>query len=252
LCRRIEFSVDRDHCVENARRLSIALLLYAQDHDETLPPAERVPPGETCLLDERRTAKGINIYTFKDNTLWNVVIGPYLKGARPFKCPNDPTGNYKEGAMSYTPLVGPASLVDPVTCEQRNGIMGKNWGIRLSAVARPGGTALLFEMINSKSKDYQLQVGTQRDHPWGVYNSSTWCGVLEDTAVYPRREMLFSYDEGNQFLGPHLGSLSLALVDGHAMNVTLAAATGGGSDDCVIPAKASAFDRRYPVGGIEQ
>ncbi|MEI7576383.1 MAG: hypothetical protein WCK51_05780 [Armatimonadota bacterium] len=243
------FRNDLDACLSNVQRLGNALALYSADFDETYPASIRLQQGETCLVDERRTNEGVNVYQFKKSGLWNVVIGGYLKGSKPFKCPGEPTGLYKlYSSLSYTPLVGPTSLIDPNTCEQLNGIMGRNWGARTSQITTPSGTALLFEMISSMSKDYQLPAGTTEDHPWRVYASNTWCGTLSGSAVFPRRDIVFHYDEGNGFQGPHLGKFSVGFVDGHVASLGWEQATSGGSDNCSSLALKSVFDRRFPMG----
>ncbi len=245
------YAADRRSCLQNIRMLSAALLMYAQDHDGALPAAERLVDGESCLIDERRKADQNPEYRFITGTLWNQAIASFLPSRPGLQCPNDPTGLYKlSPPLSYSPLTGPSALVNASTCEQLNGVMGKNWGANLSSVSHMEGTALLYEMISPQTKDYQLPAGTIKDHPWHEFSSSSWCGVLTGTAVYPRREIVFNYDEENHFQGPHLGRMSIALVDGHAISIPLEVAAGGGTSNCAQATQRSVFDRRHPLGGI--
>ncbi len=53
-------------CTSNEKQLALGVLMYAQDNDETLPPTQAV-----------------------DNTLWPVLINPYVKSDRVRLCPSD-------------------------------------------------------------------------------------------------------------------------------------------------------------------
>lgn len=56
-------------CESNERQLGIAIMAYAQDHDETLPP--RTPAGQ--------------------HYSWKFAISPYLKSQDVYHCPSNPS-----------------------------------------------------------------------------------------------------------------------------------------------------------------
>jgi len=58
-------------CTSNEKQLSLGVLMYAQDNDETLPPV--ATPGNMML--------------------WNDMINPYVKNTRVRVCPSDPAAN---------------------------------------------------------------------------------------------------------------------------------------------------------------
>lgn len=60
-------------CASNARQLSLGILIYAQDYDETLPPVAY------------EDAEGNDI-------LWTAMIAPYLKNTQLNRCPDDILG----------------------------------------------------------------------------------------------------------------------------------------------------------------
>ncbi|MCC6728342.1 MAG: hypothetical protein IT208_03285 [Chthonomonadales bacterium] len=61
----------RTACLSNQRRLGTALLLYSQDHDWRLPPAERCIEGGIWLT-------------------WDALARPYLSGEPATHCPANP------------------------------------------------------------------------------------------------------------------------------------------------------------------
>lgn len=73
---------DQTACQSNLKQLMLAILMYAQDHDEVLPPAE----------------------TWRDDLM------PYCRNARIFVCPVNPWGYTYSVAVSKKPL---AQFADP-------------------------------------------------------------------------------------------------------------------------------------------
>ena len=57
-------------CANNTRQIGLAILQYAQDNDETLPPV--------AYEDDAG-----------DDVQWPELVEPYLKGAQALKCPSD-------------------------------------------------------------------------------------------------------------------------------------------------------------------
>jgi prepilin-type N-terminal cleavage/methylation domain-containing protein/prepilin-type processing-associated H-X9-DG protein len=65
-------------CLSNARQMSIAIAMFAQDHDEALPKAffnDEAQPGETW---------GNPWFT-----PWETVLQPYIKNKQIYRCPSD-------------------------------------------------------------------------------------------------------------------------------------------------------------------
>src|SRR4051812_21664015 len=56
-------------CLSNCKQMGLALMMYAQDYDETFPAS-------------RRASSGCNSGTFTNP--WNVVIQPYAKNEKIF------------------------------------------------------------------------------------------------------------------------------------------------------------------------
>src|SRR6185369_11829476 len=57
-------------CLSNCRQIGLALMMYAQDYEETLPPS-RWQPGRTSLCDPNAAAI--------PGSQWNKTIRPYTK-----------------------------------------------------------------------------------------------------------------------------------------------------------------------------
>lgn len=57
-------------CASNARQLSLGVLMYAQDYDETLPPVAYEDAGS-------------------NDVLWTAMLAPYLKNTQINRCPDD-------------------------------------------------------------------------------------------------------------------------------------------------------------------
>jgi prepilin-type N-terminal cleavage/methylation domain-containing protein/prepilin-type processing-associated H-X9-DG protein len=72
-------------CLSNMRQIGSALMMYAQDYDETLPYIRFHCPGG---------AKGSHCYTWKNATR------PYLKSLDVLACPSNPYGHPQPGLYS--------------------------------------------------------------------------------------------------------------------------------------------------------
>ncbi|MBM3498822.1 MAG: DUF1559 domain-containing protein [Armatimonadetes bacterium] len=77
-------------CLSNVKQLSLAVLMYTQDYDETYPPAVMSPDG------------GATLYTGFDLAL------PYVKNQQILLCPTD-----KQGRVNAAYAVFPGSLALP-------------------------------------------------------------------------------------------------------------------------------------------
>jgi prepilin-type N-terminal cleavage/methylation domain-containing protein/prepilin-type processing-associated H-X9-DG protein len=78
-------------CLSNSKQLALALQMYAQDYDETLPAAQQVNADKSII--------------------WNInhLLLPYTKNERVHVCPSDPTPTAPQGRgvatfpVSYIP-----------------------------------------------------------------------------------------------------------------------------------------------------
>ena len=87
-------------CINNLRQLSLAWLMYGEDHDEWLPPNTgyinpATPRGPSWVLGWLENNPN---YDWPDNTnilhLKNSLLAPYLASAVPlWRCPSDPSGS---------------------------------------------------------------------------------------------------------------------------------------------------------------
>lgn len=111
-------------CVSNARQLSLGILMYAQDYDETLPPVAY------------EDAAG-------DDEQWMELIEPYLKSEQIFLCPSDAKSQRISYGLSELAFVDLED--DPSTAP-----------LRLAAFQTPATTIMLGE-VGTKD-DYQEQV----------------------------------------------------------------------------------------------
>jgi prepilin-type N-terminal cleavage/methylation domain-containing protein len=90
-------SARQSTCLHNCKQLGTALMMYAQDYDETLPswPTDR----NGVLLDSRFATWGWS--------LWVEVLMPYVKNQGVFVCPNGPKTGYWQGNFPNAALAGP-------------------------------------------------------------------------------------------------------------------------------------------------
>jgi len=82
------------NCLSNMKQLGLAVMQYAQDYDEVLPPTYN--GGSTTY-----TLPNGNQHT--GAVLWPTLLYPYVKNTGVYVCPSDPkkwTGTYT-GEMSY-------------------------------------------------------------------------------------------------------------------------------------------------------
>jgi prepilin-type N-terminal cleavage/methylation domain-containing protein/prepilin-type processing-associated H-X9-DG protein len=79
-------------CLSNMRQIGSALMMYAQDYDETLPYI-RFHGGGAC-------PKGSHCY------IWKNAIRPYLKSLDVLACPSNPYGKTHPGVGTDPAVVG--------------------------------------------------------------------------------------------------------------------------------------------------
>jgi prepilin-type N-terminal cleavage/methylation domain-containing protein/prepilin-type processing-associated H-X9-DG protein len=85
-------------CLSNCKQLGTALMMYAQDHDETLP-SWPINTTNGVVLNPGFATWGWS--------LWVDVITPYVKNRGVFVCPNGPRTGYGTAAVPNAALAGP-------------------------------------------------------------------------------------------------------------------------------------------------
>jgi prepilin-type N-terminal cleavage/methylation domain-containing protein/prepilin-type processing-associated H-X9-DG protein len=216
----------QSRCLSNIRQIGQALLIYAQDFDESLPPSRQTTGGNWPCT-------GIIVR----GSQWNKVILPYVKNEQVFACPADPVRSRSRiPPRSYVAVAGPPILL--WGCTYLNGVMGPGWGSRLAEIPAPASMALAYERFEGFTVEDALGVHANL---WG-----DWCVVGPQRVAYPRKSRWFSFD-GPTFDGPHAGGGSLVFCDGHARWLKYDQTKAGGDRNCRTPATASLFDRRHPM-----
>jgi len=152
------------------KQLSLAILMYTQDYDETYPIGADSNIGDPTAL-----------YSFAIGGTWYRHVQPYCKNTGVFICPSDPGGNGFDPAVN---ALGPvlsyaangymhAIPGDPMGAWQIYGVIGlggtsfQPWlhgstGVSVASVKSPASTVLISE----------------KDHVWP--NASSWLGNLLD------------------------------------------------------------------------
>jgi prepilin-type N-terminal cleavage/methylation domain-containing protein/prepilin-type processing-associated H-X9-DG protein len=216
----------QSQCLSNVRQIGQALLTYAQDYDETLPPSRQATGSSWPCIG-----------TMIPGSQWNKVILPYVKSEAIFSCPSDPTrGRSPFRPRSYDAVAGPPTL--RWGCAYLNGLMGQGWGARLAEIAAPTSMALAYERIDGATVEDVTSVHASL--------AEDWCAVGPLGVAYPRKSQWFTHG-GPAHDGPHGGGGNVVCCDGHARWFKYGQTKVGGDEECLTPASASLFDRRYPL-----
>ena len=94
-------------CASNARQLALGVLMYAEDHDETLPPVAHAAPESDGQADEEAHGR-----------LWTDLLFPYVRSHPTLRCPTDPTRSstsYGLNELAFADLADPEDLRVDVT-----------------------------------------------------------------------------------------------------------------------------------------
>ena len=75
-------------CLSNEKQLGLALMMYADDSDEALPPWSQVGGGASGPAP----AAGVDPYT------WDAIIQPYARNQQILFCADNPYGRYRSYA----------------------------------------------------------------------------------------------------------------------------------------------------------
>ncbi len=219
-------------CLSNNKQMGTALIMYAQDYDETFPVT--------------------TVYDFTPNSpenSWIARIVPYIKNLQVFFCPSDggPTGSpvyprlggWSGPAVSYASnsLMGGANLADNTSVGviglAQHEIWGDSWfhnssGISLAQVNRPAETIAIAE---KHSNDIQYTgiawLGANTESIWptdtflwdcnpnggNCYYDSTASNIPE--GVNPATKS-YPYGKAGGVSTKHSGTGDFMFADGHA------------------------------------
>ncbi len=103
-------------CASNTKQLSLGVLMYAQDYDETLPP--------TAIASENN-----------NGILWPVLLHPYIKNDQVRHCPDDSKGQFNSYGLNEIIF---SDLTDPVGL--------KSLAQTLAAIQTPAETIMMSEL----------------------------------------------------------------------------------------------------------
>jgi prepilin-type N-terminal cleavage/methylation domain-containing protein len=136
-------------CLSNCKQLGLALMMYAGDYDDTLPPAKigNTPPYRHGCAS---TGEGYPLWP----AFWQDAVQPYAKNRGILRCPSRPERGYQPEKADQPVDGNPDSL--------RFGYVGNHWafvnktdasvlqgwnahGRNLATIAEPASLILVFE-----------------------------------------------------------------------------------------------------------
>jgi prepilin-type N-terminal cleavage/methylation domain-containing protein/prepilin-type processing-associated H-X9-DG protein len=168
-------------CESNMKQLSIAMLMYTEDYDETFPLANS------------------DLYDFNP---WSVTIAPYVKDLNVFFCPDDSYTAFPQGAnnqwwgaqMSYAGNGITGWYQSPWDASVRIGIFGypkksdnswqdKYWNgsATQGSISSPSGTIMLTELFSS---DLESAPNSTTENGKSIGNPLGW-GICSTIMSYP-------------------------------------------------------------------
>jgi prepilin-type N-terminal cleavage/methylation domain-containing protein/prepilin-type processing-associated H-X9-DG protein len=176
-------------CLSNMKQLTLGMVMYAQDYDETFPEWR----WDQCY-------SGGNLPSCVNNGggLWHNAIFPYVKSAGVYSCPSDARQagvktNYS-GWFNMATVTGfPKELWDPITQKGAPISYGSSEPLtydqgELAAIGRPAETFILSDMVTTLSgwEGYNewVQIANNPAHP----NYANWSRWRQMRAAYPKAD----------------------------------------------------------------
>lgn len=165
-------------CLSNLKQLGTAVMMYAQDYDETLPMGlmMNMPAGASYI---------------------NARLEPYTKSRQIWTCPNSASltccaGTF--GALRY----GWNMMYAGMPCCDNNGY-GSNHELSLGKITRPAQFILMGDSASANDRDAQAPAGF------------SVCGCAAYIGVYP-----WPNPTTIRFSSRHNDGANMLLADGHA------------------------------------
>jgi|SRR5579871_515508 len=192
-------------CLSNFKQVSLSILMYNQDYDETMPPQEngRVFSGD-----------------WHTDYLWPELVAPYIKNWQIFACPEDPKANDN----SYLSWFGyPANTAGQQRDYARATFtdFGYNYNY-MSPLVFSGGTPTFYgTTLAAIGQPAATILGTDSSYSY-PYNNSAGIGL---NYVYSPDALLWSPTTTPiwyGFVAPrHSGQANVAFADGHTKSQTI-------------------------------
>lgn len=167
-------------CLSNQRQMGLAVLMYAHDYDETLPPSQHLGAGGMFPL-----------------------LMPYAKAKLLYRCPSDPSVNFERPLSGYPPdFVRKTSYGINYWMTPKYGAyrtLDCSGYISLASIRTPSETIYIAEM-----KENLL---------WDHFHPSMWPLSVEDPfnnpcgLIDPAEELAQTW---------HNGGANYLFIDGHA------------------------------------
>jgi prepilin-type processing-associated H-X9-DG protein len=222
-------------CLSNNKQIGQALLQYAQDNDDTLPPA-------------RFSSDPVDADPAQRHNPWSVTILPFVKNIGTFACPSDftpadmdasrwtwcPAGNlvtidgepHDRIDRSMIVIAGPER--DQPAGAALGGVMTTNWGASITMMAHPAGTIMVTERYDKTSvcdpdsvhlhecDDYRsIKGGFDRESPCAErYLPSVQPGL--NVQIASEYGLLKSSNQTSLDGAYHNGGFNSVFGDGHA------------------------------------
>jgi prepilin-type N-terminal cleavage/methylation domain-containing protein/prepilin-type processing-associated H-X9-DG protein len=156
-------------CLSNMKQVGLALMMYSQDYDETLPGNEHPGAGASQPLGWMQPFDAANPMTYR---VWAREVVPYTKNMAVFRCPEakprssdgtcDPANNTCE--VVGNPGAGTTNIL-------MNGVVDTR---PLAAIIAPADTIILHEVRNynrvAQQKPYRLPNGKVTGITHGYYD----------------------------------------------------------------------------------
>jgi prepilin-type N-terminal cleavage/methylation domain-containing protein/prepilin-type processing-associated H-X9-DG protein len=206
-------------CVSNEKQISLGILMYIQDYDETLPlywygvPSQPTDPPFTPSVSESQFG-------------WNEAIYPYVKNIQLFRCPDSPrSADLTTGANGQTGFGTSDSGPTGATGYSINArISGDNWqedhtpsptvtALSDAALSWPAVTILLTESSSNCSDG--CASSDENEWGWEGRHVDKLYGNGWDYGSEPPSAGASFISSGLPPLTRHTGGANYAFSDGH-------------------------------------
>jgi prepilin-type N-terminal cleavage/methylation domain-containing protein/prepilin-type processing-associated H-X9-DG protein len=199
-------------CVSNMKQLSLSVLMYVQDYDETYPMG---------LEDD-----------WWDNT-WYRTTSPYVKNLQVYRCPSDPLGNPPASHSWAGPRLSYVSngLIQwNGTANANVGLMGMgqswlaNMTQSLASVNRPADTIMLAERAHKWAGAANSPGNCLMWGPGAMVTGVNWWDSYGAPSLIPDGSRAVKPDNNptgkyGSILPHHAGRSNFAFADGHVKSM---------------------------------